>query len=111
MVIAVLQSATHEAYLVGGCVRDLIMGIKPKDYDITTSATPEEIVSLFPKTFYENNYGTVGVVTCGEELGTSCSDETVKIVEVTPYRIEGLYSDNRHHGVTLRALPGRAPAI
>lgn len=70
--------------------------MKPKDYDVTTNATPEEIIALFPKTFYENSYGTVGVVTCGEDLGTVCSDETVKIVEVTPYRLEGLYSDNRH---------------
>jgi tRNA nucleotidyltransferase (CCA-adding enzyme) len=96
MVIAVLSSANFESYLVGGCVRDLLMGVKPKDYDITTNATPEEIIDLFPKTFYENTYGTVGVVTCGEDLGTICSDETVKIVEVTPYRLETTYSDNRH---------------
>jgi putative nucleotidyltransferase with HDIG domain len=96
MVIAVLQGASYEAYLVGGCVRDLLMGVKPKDYDVTTNATPEEIIALFPKTFYENTFGTVGVVTCGEDLGTVCSDETVKIVEVTPYRLESTYSDNRH---------------
>ncbi len=96
MVIAVLQGSSFEAYLVGGCVRDLIMGVTPKDYDVTTNATPEEIIGLFPKTFYENSYGTVGVVTCGEDLGTVCSDETVKIVEVTPYRLEGSYSDSRH---------------
>ncbi len=96
MVIAVLQNASYEAYLVGGCVRDIFMGSTPKDYDITTNATPEQIISLFPKTFYENTYGTVGVVTCGEDLGTVCSDESVKIVEVTPYRLESTYSDNRH---------------
>lgn len=96
MVIAVLNDASFEAYLVGGCVRDLLMGVKPKDYDVTTNATPEEIIALFPKTFYENSYGTVGVVTCGEDLGTICTDETVKIVEVTPYRLESSYSDNRH---------------
>ena len=96
MIIAVLHAASHEAYLVGGCVRDLLMGIQPKDYDVTTNATPEQIIALFPKTFYENTYGTVGVVTCGEDLGTICTDETVKIVEVTPYRLETTYSDNRH---------------
>ena len=96
MIIAVLNAASLEAYLVGGCVRDLLMGVKPKDYDITTNATPEQIIALFPKTFYENSYGTVGVVTCGEDLGTVCSDETIKIVEVTPYRLESTYSDNRH---------------
>jgi poly(A) polymerase/tRNA nucleotidyltransferase (CCA-adding enzyme) len=96
MVLAVLQSASYEVYLVGGCVRDLVMGNKPKDYDITTNATPEQIIELFPKTFYENTYGTVGVVTCGEEGLPICTDETVKIVEVTPYRLETTYSDNRH---------------
>lgn len=96
MVLAVLHNASFEAFLVGGCVRDLLIGNKPKDYDITTNATPEEIIALFPKTFYENTYGTVGVVTCGEDLGTVCSDESVKIVEVTPYRLETTYSDNRH---------------
>lgn len=96
MVVAVLQGAGFEAFLVGGCVRDLFMGRAPKDYDVTTNATPEQIISLFPKTFYENTYGTVGVVTCGEELGIPCIDETVKVVEVTPYRLEGVYSDNRH---------------
>ena len=96
MVLAVLHSASFEAFLVGGCVRDLIMDKKPKDFDITTNATPEEIIALFPKTFYENTYGTVGVVTCGEDGLPVCSDETVKIVEVTPYRLETTYSDNRH---------------
>lgn len=96
MVLAVLQSGGFEAFLVGGCVRDLLMGTKPKDFDITTNATPEQIIALFPKTFYENTYGTVGVVTCGEDLGTVCSDESVKVVEVTPYRLESTYSDNRH---------------
>jgi putative nucleotidyltransferase with HDIG domain len=96
MVLAVLQGASFEAFLVGGCVRDLIMGRKPNDFDITTNATPEEIIALFPKTFYENTYGTVGVVTCGEDDLPVCSDESVKIVEVTPYRLETTYSDNRH---------------
>lgn len=74
---------------MGGCVRDIISGKKPKDWDITTNAKPEQITSLFPKTFYENDYGTVGVV------NENASDETLKIVEVTPYRIEGVYSDKR----------------
>ena len=96
MVLAVLQGASFEAFLVGGCVRDLVMGVKPKDYDVTTNATPEQIIALFPKTFYENTYGTVGIVTCGEEGLPVCSDETIKIIEVTPYRVEAGYSDGRH---------------
>ncbi|MEK7669270.1 MAG: CCA tRNA nucleotidyltransferase [Patescibacteria group bacterium] len=84
-----LKDASFEAYLVGGCVRDLFMGKKPKDWDITTNAIPEQIIPLFPKTFYENDFGTVGVV--NEEV----SDETLKIIEITPYRIESSYSDHR----------------
>ena len=84
-----LQKAGFEAHLVGGCVRDIISGKKPKDWDVTTNAKPDQITSLFPKTFYENDYGTVGVV------NENTDDETLKIVEVTPYRIEGVYSDKR----------------
>jgi tRNA nucleotidyltransferase (CCA-adding enzyme) len=85
-----LQSAGFEAYIVGGCVRDLLMGKTPTDWDITTSATPEEIQVVFPDSFYENSFGTVGVKI--EET----EDETLKVVEVTPYRIESSYSNNRH---------------
>ena len=55
-----LKKAQFEAYLVGGCVRDLLIGRKPKDWDFTTNAKPDDIIKLFPKTFYENEYGTVG---------------------------------------------------
>lgn len=95
MVTALLQTAGFEAYVVGGGVRDLVLGLTPTDYDVTTNATPEDIIRIFPKTFYENTFGTVGVVTCGEDLGTVCSDESVKIVEVTPFRTEGKYEDGR----------------
>ncbi|MCA9366540.1 HD domain-containing protein [Candidatus Kaiserbacteria bacterium] len=84
-----LEKAGFEAYLVGGCVRDLLIGKTPKDWDITTNATPEEIEGLFPETYCNNDYGTVGVV--NEET----KDERLKVVEVTPYRSEGTYSDAR----------------
>jgi tRNA nucleotidyltransferase (CCA-adding enzyme) len=84
-----LKKAQFEAYLVGGCVRDLFLGRMPKDWDVTTNAKPEEIISLFPKTFYENEYGTVGVV------NESVEDKTLEIIEVTPYRTEGKYTDKR----------------
>jgi len=58
----VLEKAGFEAYLVGGCIRDLLMEIEPKDWDITTNAKPEQIIGLFEKTIYENTFGTVGVV-------------------------------------------------
>jgi putative nucleotidyltransferase with HDIG domain len=84
-----LEKAGFEAYLVGGCVRDVLSGRKPKDWDFTTNARPEDIIKVFPKTFYENEYGTVGVV------NENTDDETLKVVEITPYRIEGKYSDYR----------------
>lgn len=83
-----LRKEGFEAYLVGGCVRDLILGRKPKDWDITTNATPENIQRIFPESFYENDFGTVGVKTESE-------DPTLTIVEVTPYRTESGYSDKR----------------
>jgi len=85
-----LEKAGFEAYLVGGCVRDLIMGLESRDWDITTNAKPDQIQGLFPKTVYENDFGTVGVVQ--EDV----SHETLKVVEVTPHRLEAKYSDFRH---------------
>lgn len=85
-----LENAGFQAFLVGGCVRDILFGKKPKDWDITTDATPDQIMSLFPKTVYENSFGTVAVI---HETST---DETTKVIEVTPFRIEGKYTDNRH---------------
>jgi len=88
LVAETLSSAGFDAYLVGGCVRDLVRGREPKDWDITTNATPQQIQSLFADSFYENEYGTVGVKTESE-------DARLRVVEVTPYRIEGTYSDAR----------------
>ena len=83
-----LRSHGFDAYIVGGCVRDLLLNKQPNDWDITTNATPEQIQSIFDKTFYENEYGTVGVE-------TDSVNSTLKIIEITPYRIESSYSDNR----------------
>ncbi len=85
-----LEKAGFEAFLIGGCVRDLLIGREPKDWDVTTNATPEEIIPLFTKIFYENTFGTVGIVDEHTE------NEKLKVIEVTPYRIESEYSDNRH---------------
>lgn len=84
-----LRRGGFEAYLVGGCVRDLLLNREPKDWDITTNATPEEIQPLYEDSFYENDFGTVGVVTNSE-------NPRLKVVEITPYRIEGEYSNSRH---------------
>lgn len=85
----VLEDAGFEAYLVGGCVRDLLLDKTPKDWDFTTNAHPDQIQSLFPESFCNNDYGTVGIKNEEEE------DERLKVVEVTPYRSEGTYSDSR----------------
>lgn len=86
-----LLEAGFAAYLVGGCVRDLLLGKKPKDWDIATSATPEEIQEIFPEpeSVYENKFGTVMVKTESE-------DESLKIIEVTTFRHEEKYLDRRH---------------
>lgn len=111
-----LEKAGFDAYLVGGCVRDLLLGaargelVEPKDWDITTNAKPEEIQKIFSRrsdltsevgtptpqgvgatfdTFYENTFGTVGVVTGSE-------NPALKVIEITPYRKEAKYSDKRH---------------
>ena len=84
-----LKDKGFEAYLVGGCVRDLVLGKEPKDWDITTNATPEMIQKLFEDTFYENKFGTVGVITTSE-------NPRLKVIEITPYREEGKYTNARH---------------
>ncbi len=110
-ILKVLQGAGFEAYIVGGCVRDLLIGRPPKDWDITTSATPEKILALFPESFYENTFGTVGVKVerfspkqntsdAEEHTGESPSDtlpqaNQKEIIEVTTYRTESEYEDKR----------------
>ncbi len=84
-IIGVLQHAGYEAYAVGGCVRDSILGREPEDWDITTSAAPEETKALFEKTFDTGiEHGTVTVLLDHEGF------------EVTTYRIDGKYEDSRH---------------
>jgi len=89
-IVETLEKAGFQAFLVGGCVRDLFLGRIPKDWDVTTNATPEQIQGLFVKTVYENVFGTVVVINEVTE------DLTLRNVEVTPYRLESNYSDRRH---------------
>ncbi len=88
-VVLVLKNNGFEAYLVGGCVRDLILKKKPNDWDITTNARPPQIASLFKRHFIDNDFGMVTVLTDSE-------DESLKEIQVMPYRIEGDYHDQRH---------------
>lgn len=89
-IIQTLEGAGFEAFVVGGCVRDLLIERKPKDWDITTSAVPEDILRLFPDSKYENDFGTVCV------FPPNPSEASLAMVEVTPYRTEAQYSDKRH---------------
>ena len=84
-IIHTLQLHGFEAYAVGGCVRDSILGREPGDWDITTSAMPEETKALFDKTFDTGiEHGTITVLLNHEGY------------EVTTYRIDGKYEDSRH---------------
>lgn len=85
IIINVLQKHGYEAYAVGGCVRDSILGRVPDDWDITTSATPLETKALFSRTFDTGiEHGTITVLLDKEAF------------EVTTYRVDGEYEDSRH---------------
>jgi poly(A) polymerase/tRNA nucleotidyltransferase (CCA-adding enzyme) len=95
-VLKKIQESNFEAYVVGGCVRDLLLDKIPKDWDITTNAKPAEVVEIFPDSFYENDFGTVGVkVEKFIENGIFKEDREHDVIEVTTYRIESIYSDRR----------------
>ena len=80
-----LHAAGYEAYAVGGCVRDSILGRKPQDWDITTSARPEQVKEIFDRTIDTGiQHGTVTVMIRGNQH------------EVTTYRMDGEYTDCRH---------------
>jgi tRNA nucleotidyltransferase (CCA-adding enzyme) len=91
-----LQKAGYQAYLVGGCVRDLLMGREPSDWDIATNAHPEQVLATFDqlRTVYENNFGTVTVLN-RPVTQVSVSGETYGQVQITTYRSESSYSDFR----------------
>jgi putative nucleotidyltransferase with HDIG domain len=97
-VLKKLQENKFEAYVVGGCVRDLLLGKNPKDWDVTTNATPKEIIEIFSDSFYENDFGTVGVKVekfIQNGNGLLREDREHDVIEVTTYRIESMYSDRR----------------
>lgn len=98
-IVSTLIKLGFQAYVVGGCVRDLLFGREPKDWDIATDARPDEIQELFstfagatadkPATVYENEFGTVGVK-------TGSTDPKLAVIEITTFRKEEKYSDLRH---------------
>lgn len=88
-ILASLKKAGFEAYIVGGCVRDFLLDKEPKDWDITTNAKPEEIQTIFPHSFYENNFLTVTVK-------TESKKDKLQEIEITTFRSDATYSDKRH---------------
>lgn len=88
-VVDELKKKDYEAYLVGGCVRDLLREVEPQDWDVATNAKPAEIERIFPKCFADNKFGTVTVLTASK-------DPKLKEVEITPFRTEEKYTDKRH---------------
>jgi len=101
-IIAALREAGYEAYLAGGCVRDLLLGREPKDYDVATAATPDVVLEMFPRTFAVGaHFGVVLVGTCGA-ANAACAAEGKQqeprygITEVATFRSDGAYSDGRH---------------
>ena len=88
-ILGVLRAAGCEAYLAGGCVRDLLLGREPKDYDVATSATPDVVLGLFPRTFAVGAHFGVVLVAEGDGDG-------YVLTEVATFRSDGAYSDGRH---------------
>lgn len=84
-ILVTLQSRGFPAYLVGGCVRDMLLGVRPQDWDICTGALPEQVMEIFP-----------GSLPIGIKHGTVTVKVNSHLVEVTTFRTEGDYSDHRH---------------
>src|SRR6202000_1043542 len=88
-IVVALRNAGHQAYFAGGCVRDMLLGVEPKDFDIATSATPAVVMGLFAKTYSVGaHFGVVLVCTSDGENRESAT-------EVATFRHDGAYSDGR----------------
>ncbi|MBR1993785.1 MAG: hypothetical protein IJ988_05630, partial [Firmicutes bacterium] len=101
VILEALEKAGYEAYFVGGCVRDALMGRESEDADVTTDALPQQVKEVFAGySVIETGikHGTVTVMLPGEGVirNNGCCDEPAVPVEITTYRSDGTYSDNRH---------------
>jgi tRNA nucleotidyltransferase/poly(A) polymerase len=94
-IIAQFLKAGHQIYIVGGAVRDLLTDKQVRDWDFTTDATPQIILGLFPDGFYDNQFGTVGVINSKDEKNKK-PGEKIPVYEITTFRKEMGYSDARH---------------
>jgi poly(A) polymerase len=100
LIVQTLRQRGFQAYLVGGCVRDLLLGREPKDYDVATSATPEQVMDLFPETYAVGaQFGVVLVPVPERDVASNVSTESSsksRAVEVATFRSDIGYSDGRH---------------
>src|ERR1700733_9906928 len=87
-IVRTLREHGHQAYLVGGCVRDLLLGHEPADYDVTTDATPDEVMRIFPETYAVGAQFGVVLVPVADFGGNT--------IEVATFRSDIGYSDGRH---------------
>jgi poly(A) polymerase len=95
-IIQTLRESGHQAYLVGGCVRDFLLGREPADYDVSTDATPDEVMRIFPQTYAVGaQFGVVLVPAPAGETASSASAHG-NAVEVATFRADIGYSDGRH---------------
>jgi len=88
-IIKKLEQKSFQAFVVGGCVRDVLLDKEPNDWDIATDAKPEQVDKIFPKSFAVNKFGTVTVLTKSKKVN-------LKEVEITTFRTEEKYTDKRH---------------
>jgi poly(A) polymerase len=97
-IVRTLRDKGHQAFLVGGCVRDLLLGREPADYDVTTDATPDEVMRIFPATYAVGaQFGVVLVPAPGDAASCVSTDHPkVNAVEVATFRSDVGYSDGRH---------------
>src|SRR5277367_4431612 len=88
-IVRTLRQRGHQAYFAGGCVRDLLLGREPADYDVAADATPQQVMQIFPQTY-----------AVGEQFGVvlvpQSSGATGTVVEVATFRSDVSYSDGRH---------------
>src|ERR1035437_8280974 len=100
LIVQTLRQRGFQAYLVGGCVRDLLLGREPKDYDVATNATPEQVMSIFPETYSVGaQFGVVLVPAPDGGAATGVSADVSSkshAVEVATFRSDIGYSDGRH---------------
>ena len=105
-----LRAEGFQAYLVGGCVRDLVMGHEPADYDVATDATPEQVLGLYPGSLTVGaHFGVVAVPPFSLEA-TDSGPQAGGSIEVATFRSDGRYADGRHPSEVLYAKTPQGPA-